>query len=51
MLHELFNTETEHIEGVQDLPCPEAHSRNVALREKGEPQRWIIAGDHDREMP
>lgn len=47
MIYELFNTETRHIEAVQDIPAPEAHSRNVALMERGDPRRWVEAGSNE----
>jgi|688.fasta_scaffold201858_3 hypothetical protein len=41
--HELYNTETEQVEAVEDITPAKASGRNLQLIRRGEPYRWIPA--------
>ncbi|HEY9661650.1 MAG TPA: hypothetical protein V6C65_24605 [Allocoleopsis sp.] len=55
LIHEItnellsVNTETEQVEGFEDITPEEADRRNKQLKEKGEPQRWVPVREEDED--
>ncbi len=39
--YDLYNTETEQVEAIENHTADEIRQRNDTLRSNGEPQRWV----------